>query len=279
MSKFGTWLHAHVPAYMLRGFSWFITVILVIGAVLYAPSASTFFFLPAALLVCPARPLNRLAAANGGPIPLPGFLVRQTTPLWLALTLITAGSVFLPKSGDFTLSAFLDVQFAHVAATGTVEYGREPIDASTYLSCSRKLVQLTPKTSLDARELGTHTIVVTLAEGGFKRNVSIEMEVMDTKAPLIKVREPELYVKQGDTADIFANIVTVYDPVEGPLELVSEQPVAQGALVGRETFYDKGWFIVTGVPADPSPGTYNVVVLARDKHGNETVEGFTVTVQ
>lgn len=279
IGKLSDWLSTRVSPYLLEGFAWCTSLILLVGAVLYLPSVTSVIFAATALLVCPTRPLGRAMAALGTHVRLPKSLAQGTIPVWLAAIAIIAGSSMAPGSEDFSLHALIDHSTARAVADGPIEYTKDPVDLLDYVSCTSEHVSLSVVDDVDPTEVGTQKVSVALAEGGFERTETIEVEVRDTRAPIIVFMQPTITVQVGDEFDVHDNIAAVRDLVDGPLAEVEAEPTAQGDETGKERIYQQGWYLVPDAPDCSEAGTYETSVVACDQHGNRTTETFEIVVE
>ena len=90
-----------------------------------------------------------------------------------------------------------------------------------------------------------------------RKDFEFEIEVKDTKAPVIELGQETVYVYAGSGYDPKENIVDAYEPVDGKIEDVS----------------------VEGDYDPDRSGTYEVKAVARDKNGLTTEEPFTIIVR
>ena len=88
------------------------------------------------------------------------------------------------------------------------------------------------------------------------KDVNVRFDIIDTTAPVIKLKESEITIEQNQTYDISDNIEKVYDVVDGNLEPE-----------------------ITSNLDTSKPGTYDVVVTAQDKNGLKTVADYQVVVK
>ena len=279
IGKLNDWLSTRVPPYLLEGFDWCTSLILFVGAALYLPSVTSLIFAATALLLCPARPLVRLMAFFGTHERLPKFVVQRTIPIWLVAIAIICGSFMAPGNERFSFYALIDYSTARAMVSGPVEYTKDPVSLLDYVTCTSKHVSLSVVDDIDPSEVGTQEVSITLAEGGFERTETLEVEVQDTQAPIVVFAQPSVTVQAGEEFDVNDNIAVVRDPVDGPLEEVDAKPSALGVETGKERIYKQGWYLVLNAPDRDVPGTYETSVVACDQHGNRTTETFSVVVE
>ena len=279
INKLKEWLSTRVPPYLLEGLAWCTSLILFVGAALYLPSITSVIFALTALLLCPARPLGRLMASSDARKRLPESLAKGTVPVWLATIAIIIGSFITPGDEKFSFNALLDFSTARAVASGPIEYTRDPVDLLDYVTCTSDHVSLSVVDDVDPTVVGTQKVSLALREGRFERTETLEVEVQDTRAPIVVFTKPSVTVQAGEKFDVNDNIAVVRDPVDGPLEEVDAKPTAHGVETGKERIYEQGWYLVLDAPDCDVAGTYETSVVACDQHGNRTTEKLSVVVE
>ena len=167
-----------------------------------------------------------------------------------------------------------------LSVSGPVEYSLSPVDASKVITCDDEDAKLEMQDDIVASHVGTQTITVKIGEGLFAKTEDVEVQVVDTQAPVVTLEHSRVEVEMGGELDPRAEIGTVEDPVDGALEEVDEAPEAKGTHAGTERFYREGWWLLEGEDELDlnTPGTYELTVRAVDLNGNETREPLTVEV-
>ena len=97
-----------------------------------------------------------------------------------------------------------------------------------------------------------------------EKEYACEINVLDTKAPIIEVEEGIIFKAVNDEFDYSTNIIKVYDEVDGDLAL-SEELSNNTYTVNSKVDMSKG-------------GLYDVTVSARDKNGNDSEVVYKVEV-
>ncbi len=150
--------------------------------------------------------------------------------------------------------------------TDVLEYSNKEIDLTTLVSTDKKGVTFTTNDKIDLSRLGEYTVTYTVARGKISVNESHTFTVKDTKKPKIKFDKKEITLKWDKEFDPYDNIVSVKDPVDGDLEMVTRDPGEAG----------NGWYYLEGPEYFNNPGSYEFTVHACDRHGNKTKKSFTV---
>ena len=255
-------------------FWWVATVILVVCAIASMPSPSGLVFLCAAVLSCPARrvqelgPLARLRSL----LPFP-----RAIPTLVALLAIL-GSLFLPSRGGFSPLSGLQLRQAHASVLGPVEYSQNPIDVFDYIICDDEDVNLSVLSDVLASKVGTQQVSVRLSKGIFRKTEDVDITVVDTCPPVVKLSATKAFADLGEDFDPHEVIDQIADPVDGELMEVSEVPQAMGTVVGTERWYTQGWYLISDTYDLDTPGVYEVTIDACDQHGNTAQNSFRLAV-
>lgn len=150
----------------------------------------------------------------------------------------------------------LDIEFF----TKTVEYGSNTKAKDLVRS---HIGDLSIGQQIDTYKVGTQTITYTLSKTEerykqlIKRNYETDIEVKDTKAPVLELKEDEVYVYVNSDYDPKDNIADAYDIIDGKIEEVS--------IIGD---------------CDLSrSGSYELIASVSDKNGLKTEKPFILKVR
>ena len=123
---------------------------------------------------------------------------------------------------------------------------------------------------IDASAIGSYPIKLILSgkESKFgltnSKTFTASVNVVDTKPAEITLAASSVDIKAGSSYDLFSNIVSVIDPIDGSLTASTEN--------------GKGNYTVA-VDGDISKaGTYTATVTATDKNGNVSTASYTINV-
>lgn len=133
-----------------------------------------------------------------------------------------------------------------------IEYGTKIDAADLIAKCQGKLIAVP---ELDSLKLGKQDLVYTVQGRFFKRKYHQRIEVVDRKKPIIQLKEAVFELKTGREWDVSANIIRVYDEVDGDLPYQTE-----------------------GIVDNKKIGEYPIKVYTSDKNGNESSAEFLVKV-
>ena len=100
------------------------------------------------------------------------------------------------------------------------------------------------------------------------KDVSFLVNVVDTTAPVVKIKEEKVTITEGDDYDLTTNIESVTDEVDGDIAYSND-------VQEESNFY---YNFSYGADID-DVGSHEVVVNAEDKNGNVTQTKFTVEVK
>ena len=155
----------------------------------------------------------------------------------------------------------------------TLEYAdSDPVDPVTLVKSNGDVTADVAK--IDVREIGKTKVVYTVETTDNYGKVATktfdeEIEVIDTKAPVIELSDEEVSFYEGDDFTAKDHIASVKDPVDGDLELFESD---------GEPPTNKGWYTITSDVANDTAGSYTVKIHAEDKNGNKTDSEYAVTV-
>ncbi|MDE6476223.1 MAG: hypothetical protein K2L08_05155, partial [Erysipelotrichaceae bacterium] len=138
----------------------------------------------------------------------------------------------------------------------TIEYGAETVDYQSFIENSIGEVTL-PTETIDTKEIGSQELIYKVSKNGYEKEERLSVEVKDTKAPEITLKEETVTIEGGAEFDPKSNIESVADPVDGVIE---EYEVTHNIDVNVA-------------------GEYAVTIKATDKNGNVTEKTYTVVVK
>ena len=147
------------------------------------------------------------------------------------------------------------------------EYGMELKKDSLFdKDKSDKNVDIKSIRGFDNKKIGKQTITVTFSDGDKTIEEKLNIEVSDTKKPVIELAKEKLTLTIGDKLDLSNAVKNVSDPVDGKLKY-SEKAIEKD-----------GYYFVTDKVDTKKAGTYKAQVIAIDKNGNKSTADIEVTV-
>ena len=138
----------------------------------------------------------------------------------------------------------------------TVEYGSETVDYQSFILESVGEVSL-PTEMIDTKEVGSKELVYKVSKEGYEKEQKVNVEVKDTKAPEITLKEETISIEVGAEFDPKSNVESVVDPVDGVIEE----------------------YEITHNLDNNTAGEYTITIKAVDKNGNESTKSHTVVVK
>lgn len=152
--------------------------------------------------------------------------------------------------------------------TPVVEYGSPNYDLNKLINnVDGKIVSV--KKDIVTNEVGKQELILIVSKGNISKEIPVSVEIKDSVAPTIVVKEETIVVDQGDSIDLVDNISEVYDDVDGDISFVESSNVTED-LVDYYTVYSDYNYNV--------PGTYEVIVDAVDKNGNLSSLSYNIVV-
>ena len=150
-----------------------------------------------------------------------------------------------------------------------VEYGTQKYDIKNIIEeIDGEFVSVVK--DVDTSIIGPQEVIVEVRKDNIIREIPFIVEVVDTVAPEIKIKEENVTIKQGEDYDIFSNIESVHDCVDGDL-------IYQEKILVEDT--DINYYTVDGDVDVNTPGEYSIIVKAVDKASNVTEVSFKVKVE
>lgn len=148
-----------------------------------------------------------------------------------------------------------------------IEYGQEEIDFTTYIQEIKGEPEVTlPDVELDTKVLGKQELFYKLSKDGYEKEITITIEIKDTKAPEIICKEEHIELTVGDAFDPEANIESVKDTVDGDIQRSDDEKI------------EKNGYLINSEVDTATIGEYQVIITAYDVNGNKSEKEYLVSV-
>ena len=149
-----------------------------------------------------------------------------------------------------------------------VEYGSTDIDTMKFVEKveNGELVDYTKE--VDSSKVGIQTISYEVAKEDVKKEYLINVEVKDTKKPVINLKKDTVTMYKGSNYDLSDNIQAVSDEVDGAISYVDSAPEVN----------ETGYYTITSDFKYNTTGTFTVNIKAVDKNNNETTASYKIKV-
>lgn len=145
-----------------------------------------------------------------------------------------------------------------------VEYGLDFKVEELIKACSGEIIyQEVP----DTKKIGKQVLKFVVKENDVSKEFEYEIEVKDTKAPLISLKKEKDTINLNDQFIVSKYIQSVTDEIDGDLKYI-EKP--------KES--DCHYYTVQGEVNVQKEDTYKVLIVAIDKNDNETKKELSITV-
>ena len=125
------------------------------------------------------------------------------------------------------------------------------------------------KNEIDTTVVGEQEVVVEVKKDNIVKDVPLVVNVVDVVAPEINLFDEVVYITEGDSYDVNANINSVYDTVDGFISYSDN--VDENSVYYYDFTYDHD--------ALSSVGEHEVIVNAKDKSGNVVFKSFKVVTE
>ena len=149
-----------------------------------------------------------------------------------------------------------------------LEYGTEKYNLKKFIKSSSGKIENIDN-SIDTSKVGKQKVDVTLSKYNVSKTVSFYVDVVDNVSPVISIKEENITITEGDSLDLFENITSVVDDVDGDI----------GYVDNVESSDKDSYYTVNTDFDNNNSGTYQVDVRAVDSSNNEATASFTVTVE
>ena len=183
--------------------------------------------------------------------------------LLVMVPILTLGNSFYNSVCEQELYNKMDITFNEVKS---IEYGTEfnGMDFVNYVSNG----EVVSSGKLDTTKLGSHEIMYVISDNGVNKEIYTSIEVVDTKAADISIKEDNISIYVNDDYDVMSNIESVVDNVDGELSYKTDV-----------TDEDKGYYTVITDFNKDVVGDYTVKVKAVDNSGNVSEKSYTISVR
>lgn len=155
-----------------------------------------------------------------------------------------------------------------VKENAAIEYGSANYDVKNLIKkVEGEIVSV--KNDVDTKVIGEQEVVVEVKKSNIVKDIPIKVEVVDTIAPAITLKEEKVSITQGDDYDLTYNVESVYDEVDGDIYYSGE--VNEESVMYYNFTYDTSQI--------DNVGEHEVIVNAKDKTGNMASTKFILEVK
>ena len=125
------------------------------------------------------------------------------------------------------------------------------------------------KNEIDTKVVGEQEVLVEVKKDNIKKEVPIVLNVIDTVAPVINIKEEKVYITEGEEYDVNANVESVIDEVDGAISYTGE-------LSDESTYNYKFSYNPDEIY---NIGEHEVVIIAKDKTGNASTRSYSLVIE
>ena len=166
----------------------------------------------------------------------------------------------------FVISQMNQVKVDFKLKENVIEYGSDPSKIEWEKLSETNGNKITVK-EFDTKKVGQTDIVFTVCLDDTCKEFTEQVEIKDTKNPVIKFKKEKLEITEGDKFDPASNIESVKDPIDGDIKKSDDKELTKD-----------GYIITSDVKADKT-GEYTVKITAYDVNGNKAEQSYKVTVK
>jgi len=154
-----------------------------------------------------------------------------------------------------------------LAARTVIEYGTKDFDVRELVENVEEGVIRDYTKTIDTYEVGVKEVTFELVNQDIVKTFTTQIEVVDTKAPIIEFKNGTVSMYTGTNYDVKSNIKSVRDEVDGE--------IAYSSTTKEEA---KDYYTIRSNFNKSKAGTYTVTVTAFDKNGNKTESSYNIKV-
>lgn len=151
--------------------------------------------------------------------------------------------------------------------TPSVEYGSANYNVKEFIKEVEGNI-ISVKQDIDINKLGEQEVILEVQKDNVVKEVPIIVTVVDSIAPIIKVKEEKVTITQGDDYNLEDNIESVMDDIDGDINISSEE-------IKEDSVY---YYSINYNDDINSVGDHEITINAVDKSGNASTFTFTLEV-
>ena len=148
-----------------------------------------------------------------------------------------------------------------------VEFGTASYDSIAMLSNVSGDVSIIK--DVNTNKVGEQVVLFEIEKSNVKKHVPVSIKVVDSVKPIIELNKDTVYVNVGKSFDVFGNIKSVTDNVDGKLTFKKNEEIIDG---------DTNYYTINGSVNTNQIGKYSIEVKAVDKAENISSKKFNVVV-
>ena len=193
-----------------------------------------------------------------------------------------------------------------------IEYGTKDYDVKKELVKEVNNATLKGIPKIDTSKIGKQTLKFVLTQNGLVKEIEYQVNIKDTKAPEITLKENTIEITVNDEFSIYDNIESVKDPIDGDITLnedvlelnkkatgdynnLDKQNIKDDTKVAEKSLnefliediqdkeeknlYLKNCYYIEGNVDVAKVGEYKINVVAVDKNGLKSTKEFTINVK
>ena len=155
------------------------------------------------------------------------------------------------------------------ASSNTIEFGSANYDIGNIVSSVNGRI-VSVKKDINTNKIGVQKLVLQVVRDNVYKDVTIDVKVVDSLAPVIDINQKKVTIKQGDDFDLFSNIKYVYDYADGEISYLES---------GAITDDSRGYYTISTDFDKNVCGSHKVLITAVDTHGNTSNDEFEIVVE
>lgn len=146
-----------------------------------------------------------------------------------------------------------------------IEYGTGNFDPMKLVNDISEGATVNYKQNIDTSKVGTQEIVFEVSKNNVVKTYNIKVEVKDSNAPSISLKNKEITINKSDNFDLVSNIESVKDVVDGDIPYVENSNTKPGYTISTDFDNTKA-------------GKYTVNIKAIDSNNNTSENSYVINV-
>ena len=161
-----------------------------------------------------------------------------------------------------------DAMYMAFQSEKVIEYGSADYDTLSFVEEVENGEIIDYTKEIDTSNVGVQRLSYQIAKEDVSKDYLINVEIVDTKKPIIELEKESTTLYQGSSFDIKSNVKSVKDEIDGDISYVESAPETN----------ENGYYTVTSDFNKDKIGEYTVNVEAFDKNGNSESKSYTINV-
>lgn len=185
----------------------------------------------------------------------------------LITTFIVTASIGYIIYGPYKMNEIYSSMNISFLSTRIVEYGTPEFDTRNVIENIENGVIKNYTKEIDTKVVGPTSLKFEIGNEDIKREFETSIEVIDTKKPIIEIKQQTITMYKNANYDVKNNIKRVYDEIDGDIEYKEQDDNSK-----------INYYIITTNLDSSKTGEYEAIITAYDTNGNEETTSYKIKV-